>query len=89
MPQSLKGLLDLVGLEAARADVFAARCTLDDDPYFLQIRVKTTASSNHRVASAVAECRSLVAAETYLGHCVGQCSGQLAGSESRCGAGRR
>ena len=82
-PQSLKGLLDLVGLEAARTDVFAARRTVDDDPHFLQIGVKTTARCDHRVASAVAERRSFAAAETYLGPCAAECSGQLAGSESR------
>ena len=66
--RDLGGLDDLVGLEAAGADVGADLAPLVDDPDLLQVRVEAAPGGDHRVASGVAERRSLSAAVTYLGH---------------------
>ena len=95
--RELSGLGDLVGLEAASADVGADLAPLVDDPDLLQVRIEAAPGGDHRVASGVAERRSLAAAVTYLGHqesCMvagrgsGQAEGALQQRHPRRGQGR-
>src|ERR1044072_1309438 len=62
------GLLDLAGLEAAGANVGAQGAAVLLDPDFLEVRIEAALGGDHRVASGVAERRSLAAAVAYLGH---------------------
>ena len=62
------GLDDLVGLEAAGADVGPQLAAVLDDPDLLQVRVEAALGGDHRVAPGLAERRSLAAAVAYLGH---------------------
>src|SRR4051812_33414399 len=72
----LDGLGDLAGLQAARADVHAARSVGHEDPYLLEVRIEAQLGGHHRMASAVAERRALVAAVTGLRLETGECSGR-------------
>src|ERR1700761_5922825 len=64
----LGGLGDLVGLQAASADVGAERATVLLDPDLLQVRLEAALRRDHRVAAGLAEGRFLAAAVTYLCH---------------------
>ena len=67
----LRGLGDLVGLETAGTDVGPQTAAVLDDPHLLQVRIEASLGRDHRVASGLAERRSLAAAVAYLGHRVG------------------
>ncbi len=67
-PTASGGLGDLVGLEAARADVSAQLAAVLFDPHLLQVRVEAPLGGDHRVAAGLAERRSLAAAVANLGH---------------------
>src|ERR1700753_1996468 len=62
------GLGDLVGLQAAGADVGADRAPVLLDPDLLQVRLEAALRRDHRVAAGLAEGRFLAAAVTYLCH---------------------
>jgi hypothetical protein len=62
------GLGDLVGLQATRADIRAQGAAVLLNPHLLQVRIEAPLSGDHRVASGLAERRSLTAAVTYLCH---------------------
>jgi hypothetical protein len=62
------GLLDLAGLEAASAHVGAEGAAVLLDPDLLEVRIEAPLGGDHRVASGLAERRSLAAAVAYLGH---------------------
>src|ERR1700753_3938207 len=62
------GLGDLVGLQAAGADVGADGAAVLLDPDLLQVRLEAALRRNHRVAAGLAEGRFLAAAVTYLCH---------------------
>src|SRR4051795_2548572 len=66
-PRALQRLRDLAGLQAARADIDAARRLADDDPDLLEVRVEPPPRRHHRVAAVVAEGGALPAAVTDLG----------------------
>src|SRR6516164_3081314 len=53
--ERLEGLLDLAGLEAARADVGARRLALDQDADALEVRLEAPLRGDHRVAPVVTE----------------------------------
>src|SRR3954451_13258156 len=72
---ALSGLCDLVGLEAARADVGAQLAAVLLDPHLLQVRIEAPLGRDHRVASGLAERRPLAAAMTDLCHRVGDGTG--------------
>src|SRR4029453_9938770 len=74
----LERLGDLAGLQAARADIHAARGLAHEDPHLLQVGIEAPLRGHHRVASAVAECRAPTAAVTDLRHGTAQCSGPIA-----------
>ena len=67
-PKRLRGLDDLVGLQAARAHVDAARAPAVVDLHLLQVGVETAPGGDHRVAPGVPERGPLAAAVTDLGH---------------------
>src|SRR3954454_18462752 len=67
-PPALQRLCDLAGLQAARADIDAARRLADQDPDLLEVRVEPPPRRHHRVAAAVSEGGALPAAMTHLGH---------------------
>src|SRR6476619_8499784 len=67
-PTASGGLYDLVGLEAARADVGAQLAAVLLDPHLLQVRIEAPLGGDHRVAAGLAERRSLAAAVANLGH---------------------
>src|ERR1700753_4033734 len=60
------GLGDLVGLQAAGADVGADGAAVLLDPDLLQVRLEAALRRDHRVAAGLAERRFLAAAVTYL-----------------------
>src|SRR5687768_14897299 len=62
------GLGDLVGLEAAGADVDAPGAAGLGDPDLLQVRLEAPLGGDHRVAPGLAERRSLAAAVTDPRH---------------------
>src|SRR5215211_6147386 len=66
--RALGVLGDLVGLQAAGADVDASRAPGIFDPDLLQVRLEAPARGHHRVAARVAESWALSAAEADLGH---------------------
>src|SRR5437870_2183283 len=72
------GLLDLAGLEAARADVDAAGRAVDDRAHLLEVRLEPALGGAHRMAPALPEGGALAAAVTDLGHAAAKCSGQVA-----------
>src|SRR5690242_612574 len=51
----LDGLLDLAGLEAARADIGTLRLAVQDHPHALEVRVEAPLRRDHRMAPMVAE----------------------------------
>src|SRR4051794_10175652 len=61
-------LEDLAGLEAAGADVLAARRAADVDAHLLEVRVEASLGRDHRVAAAMAERRTLSTHVTDLWH---------------------
>src|SRR4051794_40660040 len=64
----LGGLLDLAGLQAARADVLAAGRPADLDADLLEVRVEAPLRRHHRVAAAVPERGPLSTHVTDLRH---------------------
>src|ERR1035437_2681179 len=64
----LDRFLDLVGLEAPRADVGTGGLALEQDPDALEIRVETPLRRDHRMAPVVTEAGFLPANDTDLGH---------------------
>src|SRR6185312_3365448 len=64
----LERLLDLAGLEAARADVGARRLALDQDADALEVRLEAPLRGHHRVTPVVTEAGFLPAACADLGH---------------------
>src|SRR5215210_2485977 len=66
--RGLDGLLDLVALEAARADVRPRRLALQHDADALEVRVEAPLRGHHRVAPVVAEAGLLPADRADLGH---------------------
>src|SRR4051794_9728888 len=64
----LNVLLDLAGLQAARADVLAAGGAVHQDPDLLEVRGEAALGGDHRVAPAVAESGALPACVTTLWH---------------------
>ena len=83
----LRVLLDLVGLQAARADVDAAGSATVVDANLLQVRVEAPAGGDHRVAARVAERGTLATAEADLGHRTRDGSeAAIAEAEGRSGA---
>src|SRR3954468_7060365 len=66
--RALRALGDLACLEAPRAYVGSQGAAVLLDPDFLQVRGEAALGGDHRVASGVAERRSLAAAVAYLGH---------------------
>ena len=64
----LAGFGDLAGLQAARADVDPARGSAIVDPDALEVGIEAALGRDHRVATVVAERRSLGADVTDLGH---------------------
>jgi hypothetical protein len=64
----LDGLLDLVALEAAGADIGADGLAVQEDPDALEIRVEAAFRGHHRVASVVAETGLLPTDCADLGH---------------------
>src|SRR5580765_7462983 len=67
-PSWLDGLLNLVALEAARADIRARRLAVEQDADALEVRVEAPLRGNHRVAPVVAEAGLLPADCADLGH---------------------
>jgi hypothetical protein len=65
---ALRALGDLARLQAAGAYVGAKGAAVLLDPNFLEVRIEAALGGDHRVASGVAERRSLAAAVAYLGH---------------------
>src|SRR5215208_4477291 len=65
---ALDGLLDLAALEAARADVRAARGAAQQHSDALEVRVEAPLRRHHRVRPVVAERRLLPANGADLGH---------------------
>src|SRR5881394_469467 len=68
LSRELSGLCDLVRLKAARADIGTQLAAVLLDPHLLQVRIEAPLGGDHRVASGLAERRSLTAAVAYLGH---------------------
>src|SRR5207248_8588975 len=64
----LDGLLDLAGLEAARADVRTLRLAVQDHPHALKVRVEAPLRRDHRMAPMVAEAGLFPADRADLGH---------------------
>src|SRR5205085_5037379 len=64
----LERLLDLAGLEAARADVRARRLPGDEHADALEVRLEAPLGRHHRVAPVVAEAGLLTADRADLGH---------------------
>src|SRR3954447_8263392 len=72
----LLGLGDLAGLQAARADVRALRCTVFDDAHLLEIRVEAALGGHHRVRAALPEGGALAAGVTDSSHGGGKYRGR-------------
>src|SRR4051794_38316642 len=66
--RALNGLLDLAGLEAARADVGAGGLALQEHADALEIRVEAPLRGDHRMAPVVTETGLLPADCADLGH---------------------
>src|SRR3954462_3487450 len=81
----LDGLLDLAGLEAARADVRARRLPAEQDADALEVRVEAAPGRHHRVAPAVPEGRLLPANCAYLRHGRGSVAEALSRPERASG----
>src|SRR5215207_1906132 len=74
-PRRLDGLLDLAGLEAARADVGPLGLSAEQDANALEVRVEPPPRGDHRVAAVVPERGLLPADCAHLRHGGRQCSG--------------